>query len=120
LPLERAREILGPDFASATQGPGKYTEVAEQYHQNVALFSGNVEVVIADINIFRWYNRDPRVTADVDVSQKVSYHKIFPPTPYRMAFRDADVRNAFDRALAKLKSSGRYQELIDSYGGVIN
>ncbi len=113
--FERARSILGPGFAEATKNNPKFTEVAQQYHQNIELFSRKVDVVVADINIFQWYNHDPRVIKVVDVKQKVAYHNIFPPTHYQMAFRDPDIRDAFNRALAELKSSGRYQEIIDVY-----
>lgn len=90
----------------------------EQYLQNLGLFTGDFDVAVADINIFNWYTDDPRVTAASDADQAVTYHDIFSPTPYHVAFQDHHIRDAFDVALTAMKESGRYGEIIDSYGGI--
>ncbi len=113
--IQDAHLYLGPRFAQLTRSNPSYREVALQYHQNIDLFSEKVDVVVADINIFNWYNRDPRVTQTVDTTKKVNYHKIFKPTSYRVAFRNPNVRDAFNSALAELRSSGRYKAIVDMY-----
>jgi polar amino acid transport system substrate-binding protein len=113
--FQNARQYLGSDFAKVvTDSPG-YREVAEQYQQNLALFAGQVEVVVADRNIFQWYNRDARVTQAVDATQPVTYHNIFAPTGYHLAFRDVTVRDAVNDALTTLKTSGRYDAVMEQY-----
>jgi polar amino acid transport system substrate-binding protein len=113
--FQNARQYLGAAFARAIADNPGYREVAQQSHQNLELFAGTVDVVVADINIFQWYNRDPRVTQAVDSTQQVIYHNIFPPTPYLLAFREASVRHAFNGALATLKASGRYDAIVARY-----
>ncbi|WP_199244036.1 hypothetical protein [Bacterioplanes sanyensis] len=41
--------------------------------------------------------------------------EVFPPTDYKVAFRNVGHRDDFNAGLAAIKSSGRYQEIMDSY-----
>lgn len=115
--FQNARLYLPDPYRAVADGNPLYSEVAEQYRQNLALFTGEVEVVVADINIFNWFTDDPRVTSMADTQQPVTRHKIFPPTSYRVGFRDEATRDAFDVALAALRASGRYDTIVESYGG---
>lgn len=114
--FQKATDYLPPAFAEAVAGNPDYHETPQQYRQPLALFTGQVEVVIADVNIFNWYRQDVRVRAAADTDQHVVTHAIFEPTPYHMAFRDAAVRDAFDAALAAMRASGRYSEILAAYG----
>lgn len=58
------------------------------------------------------------MTGASDTSQAIAYHDIFALTPYHVALQDYRIRDAVDVALNALKESGRYQEIITSYGGV--
>jgi polar amino acid transport system substrate-binding protein len=115
LAFENARHYLGPEFARVTAGNAAYREVAEQYRQNLELLAGKVDVVVADRNIFHWYARDPRVTRAANARQPITYHDIFAPTPYRIGFRHAATRDAFDGALARLEASGRRDAILRAY-----
>lgn len=115
--FQNARLYLPDPYRAVADGNPAYSEVAEQYRQNLALFAGEVEVVVADINIFNWFTDDPRVTSMADTKRPVTRHSIFPPTSYRVGFRDEATRDAFDVALAALRASGRYDAIIESYGG---
>ena len=115
--FQNARIYLPDPYRAIADGNPAYSEVAEQHRQNLALFMGEVEVVVADINIFNWFTDDPRVTSMADSRQPVTRHAIFPPTSYRVGFRDEATRDAFDVALAALRASGRYDAIIESYGG---
>ena len=110
-----AELYLGPEFKKIARDDPGYSEVALQYKQNIDLYSGVVDVVIADINVFKWNNLHPRVTESVDVEKEVVYHRIFKPSHYSVAFRDEQIRDAFNKALAEMKSSGRYKEIVDKY-----
>lgn len=118
LAFQKATDYLPAAYAEAVAGKADYSETAEQVRQPEALFLGEVEVVVADINIFNWFRNDPRVRADADSTQEVTVHAIFAPTPYQVAFGDAADRDAFDAALAALRDSGRYGAIIAAYGGV--
>ncbi len=115
--FQNARLHLPDPYRAVADGNPGYGEVAEQYRQNLALFTGEVEVVVADINIFNWFTDDPRVASMADARQPVALHAIFPPTVYRVGFRDEAARDAFDAALAALRASGRYDAIVESYGG---
>jgi polar amino acid transport system substrate-binding protein len=116
--FQNARSYLPDSYQATVESSTVYSEVPEQHLQNLGLFTGDFEVAVADINIFNWFADDPRVTAASDADQTIAYHNIFPPTPYHVAFQDYRVRDAFDAALTAMKESGRYGEIIDSYGGV--
>ncbi len=115
--FQNARLYLPDPYRAVADGNPAYREVAEQYRQNLALFTGEVDVVVADINIFNWFTDDPRVTSMADTGQPVTRHAIFPPSSYRVGFRDEATRDAFDVALAAMRASGRYDAIIESYGG---
>ncbi len=117
LAFQKATDYLPPEFAAAVAGNPGYRETAEQYRQPLELFLGEVDVVVADINIFNWFRNDPRVAAQADSTQAITVHDLFPPTPYHVAFRDEAARDAFDAALARLRQSGRYDAIVSSYGG---
>ena len=116
--FQNATAYLPAAFAEAVAGNPLYHETPQQYVQPLELFSGEVEVVVADVNIFNWYREDARVRAKADTGQRVTTHGIFEPTAYHVAFRDPAVRDAFDTALAAMRQSGRYSEIIAAYGGV--
>lgn len=116
--FQNARSYLPDPYRETAESSTVYSEVPEQYLQNLGLFTGDFEVAVADINIFNWFTDDPRVTSASDSDQVIAYHDIFPPTPYHVAFQDHRIRDAFDVALTAMKESGRYQEIIASYGGV--
>lgn len=115
LAFQNASSYLGPAYKAVVQKNSTYREEAKQISQPILLFLGRVDVVVADRNIFNWFSHDPEVTAKVDTSQAIRYHAIFPPTEYRVAFRDQDLRDAFNRGLAKLRSSGEYGRIVARY-----
>ena len=115
LAFQNATIYLGPAYRAAVAGNPTYREEAKQVSQPVLLFLGRIDVVIADRNIFNWFAHDREVTSKVDATQAVRYHPIFVPTEYRMAFRDAGLRDSFNRGLAKLRESGEYARIVARY-----
>ena len=119
LAFQNATIYLGPSYkASVTRNPF-YREEARQVSQPVLLFLGRIDVVIADRNIFNWFAHDPEVTSKVDTTQAVEYHPLFPPTDYRMAFRDGALRDSFNRGLAALRASGEYARIVARYSPLL-
>ena len=88
-------------------------EVADQEVHSRLLFAGRVDAVLSDGLIFAAFNRRLREAGDVsfDPDQKVRFTAVVPPTAYRMAFRDAGLRDAFDRCFQKLKAGGRIEAI---------
>ena len=84
--------------------------------QNKLLFLKRTDVVVADRFIFQWFSRDQEVSRYVDTAQPVTYHRIFPPSRFASVFRRQIHCTDFNRGLRQLKASGRYDEIVSSYG----
>ena len=112
--FQNAKLYLGDRFAAMASANKGYGEYAQQVKQNMLLYTGRVDVIVGDRNIFKYFN-DEAKQAGIDTSQPVAYHEIFPPTPYRVAFRDAALRDAFNAALKKMRSDGRYDAIMKKY-----
>lgn len=113
--FQRAAMVLGPEFKASVSNNPKYREEAKQIVQPTMLFHGRTDVVIADRNIFAWFTRFPEVSAKSDTTQPLRFHPLFPPTDYRVAFRESNLRDDFNRGLAKLKASGEYGRITQRY-----
>lgn len=112
--FQNATQYLGPRYKAMADANKAYSEQAQQVKQNLLLYTGRAEVVVADRNIFRYFNAEA-AAQHVDVTQPVTYHEIFPPTPYKVAFRNAALRDAFNAALKKMRADGRYDAILKKY-----
>ncbi len=110
--FQNARLFLGPEFQAMTENNPNYQEVSPQLLANQLLFSGRADVVISDVHIFDYLLRDAEF---VDADQPVEVHGIFPPTRYRIIFRDGAIRDAFDKALKVVLSEDPYPSLARKY-----
>lgn len=110
--FQNATSYLGDVFAKMAKGNSKYTEIANQESQTKMLFAERADLLVGDVNIFKFYKE--KVT-DVDNKQEVTIHQIFTPVNYSCAFTDETIKKDFDEGLKKLKSSGRYNEILKKY-----
>ncbi len=106
-----APDIL-PGLRQAIPAFADFRERADQMVHSNLLFAGRVDAVLADGLIFAEYNRQLLERAQggalpVDPRQEVVFTAIFPPTPYTMMFRDAGLRDDFNRCYDGLVRSGR-------------
>ncbi|MBR9971405.1 substrate-binding periplasmic protein [Magnetospirillum sulfuroxidans] len=113
--FQNAHIYLGEDYARATNTAASYREEANQAVQALLLYSGRVQAVVADDNIFRWFAGQTDVRSRVDVTQKLRLHEVFPPTPYQVAFRDPALCARFNDGLAQLRASGEFDRIVNSY-----
>tara|TARA_R110002126_G_scaffold10070_2_gene45196 strand:+ start:3285 stop:4025 length:741 start_codon:yes stop_codon:yes gene_type:complete len=111
--FQRARYLLGNEFGAMVSRNPLYREEARQITRNLLLYSGRVEVVIADERIFNAFNSV--VSDQVDVQQPVTLHRLFPPTPYSVGFVDSAARDRFNQGLAALRTSADYQRIMARY-----
>jgi len=111
--FQNAHIYLGEDYARAVGKSSAYREEANQVVQALLLYSGRIQAVVADYNIFRWYAAEVR--GKVDVTQKLHLHPVFPPTEYHVAFRDPAICAQFNTNLAKLKASGEHDRIVSHY-----
>jgi len=107
-----APNYLGPEFAAMAKANKNYYEIADQEAQVKMLFKDRTDAVVMDINIFKYFRQNIK---DMDVSQDVTFYKIFPPTPYKVAFTSKEVRDKFNEGLKAIKASGKYAAIFATY-----
>ena len=112
--FQNATKYLGPDFAAMAKGNEQYVELAHQESQVKMLFSGRADVVVMDINIFKYFRKQVQGMGE-NVGAEITLHEIFPPTPYRVAFKSKALCEAFNEGLKKLKSEGKYNSIVEKY-----
>ena len=112
--FQNATMYLGEKYKAMATANKRYNELADQAKQNKMLYTGRADFVVGDRNIFNYYNADVKKEG-VDTSQAVTYHELFPPTQYKVAFRDPAIRDAFNVALKKMRADGRYDAIMKKY-----
>lgn len=113
--FQNARKFLGDEFAQATSGIDDkfYQEVADQSRQIRMLFAREAEVIILDINIFKYFlhenGHEKLFIKPFDI------HYIFNERNYSAGFKNKKHRDAFDKGIRKIKANGQYQAILDKY-----
>lgn len=115
--FHNAKMYLGEDFAAAVADNPNYVETGNQLTQNAMLFTGRIDVVVSDINIFNWLNRE--LDTSIDRDKPVTLHDVFEPVVYSVGFRDAALCARFNEGLAELRSSGEYDAIVQRYRAVL-
>ncbi|WP_174873266.1 substrate-binding periplasmic protein [Vogesella oryzae] len=114
LAFPMANRYLGAEFSSLASQHPAYSETGNQLDQNRLLYRGSVDVVVADIHIFKYMNR--RLLTDFhEVPREVKYHDLFPRVPYRVLFRSPELRDRFNNGLQQLQRNGLYQQILARY-----
>lgn len=110
--FQDATLYLGPEFAAMAKANAGYNELAAQENQVKMLFAERTDAIVMDINIYKYFKSKIK---DIDVSKEVTIAEIFPPTNYKVAFKNKDTAALFNTGLAKLKSSGKYTAILSKY-----
>lgn len=117
---QNAYRDLGPEFEAMfnpkaqTASRRQYFELPSQMAQNKMFWAGRAQVIIIDKTIFLWYRKT--LAGAMDTSAEVVFHNIFlERTSFRVAFKNAKVRDDFNEGLRHLRSSGIYQQLYERY-----
>ncbi|RZI44040.1 transporter substrate-binding domain-containing protein [Herbaspirillum sp. HC18] len=111
--FQNASLILGPEFNALAARHLDYKEHPQQITQNRLLYAGRVDVVIGDKLIFRYLSR--QVESGIDSNTPVSFQAIFPPSARKAVFRDAALRDAFNRGLKIIRQNGEYAAIMKKY-----
>jgi polar amino acid transport system substrate-binding protein len=115
--FQNSSKFLGEEFRQlATRNP-KYKEMAQQEAQVQVLLLGRTDVAVMDESIFRYYRQKLISEGKVPQDQEFVSFGIFPPTPYKAAFNDPEVRDAFDKGIAAMRKDGRYKAIYRKYDG---
>jgi len=104
--------VLGRDYRFAVERSQLYLELPDQKKQVEMLLKGKVDIVVMDINIFNYLSREFMGKSHMS---NVDIHRLFPSTPYKMAFRDEVLKDKFNKELKQFKQSKSYKDLVDEY-----
>ncbi len=89
-----------------------YKEEKDQEKQVRDFLAKKSDLIILDINIFKWYLQK---LSKQDLSNFI-FHDIFPnKNTFKVAFRNKNLRNIFNKNLKKIIDSGKYKEISDEY-----
>jgi len=113
-----ARLYLGPAFAAVVAGKPEYQEYVNQISQNVELYQSKVDVVVIDVNIFSYLN-DTVARAKSASVLPVTMYDIFPANQYCIAFRDAAIRDRFNKQLAHARALPEFKAIKARWQGRI-
>ncbi len=113
--FQGASHFLGPEFATAVKGNGKYAETSDEKRRVMQLYAKGAQVYVGDINVFKYYRA---LATGVDTKQDIDIHKVFAPSDQKInnaVFRDKQVRDDFNAGLKQLKSNGQYKQIVKKY-----
>lgn len=111
-----AKEFIGPEYAAAVKANPNYQENSSSKRLVQMVYANGVQATVCDINIFKYVAAT--LKGEMDVSQEVTYHRIFPTNTIKTnhaVFMDKQIRDDFNAGLAQLKKTGRYKEIIKKY-----
>ncbi len=107
---------LGEKFAEATQMAKLYVEVGNQEKQVELFLSGRANVLVIDVNIFKYYANQRNLDLD-----SFNYNFIFPSQTYFfVGFRDRKLRDRFNDGLQMLRASGEYEAIFEQFMAKVN
>ncbi|QSX36959.1 substrate-binding periplasmic protein [Shewanella sedimentimangrovi] len=109
---EGAQYMLGEKFQRLSNKT-IYREVEPQELQNRMLYLGRIDVAVADKYVFLANNKF--VGPDIDSTQPLQFHEVFPRAPYLVMFHNSVVRDAFNRGLAEIRKNGEYDRLVKQF-----
>lgn len=115
LAFQHANQYLGGEFGAAVAANPRYREVARQEGQVRMLLLGRADVIVMDRSIFLYYWRKFQPGVKGVGAEDYDAFDLFPATPYRAAFEDAAVRDAFDQGIAAMRKDGRYDAIYQKY-----
>ncbi len=106
-----AHKYLGERFANAIKGKRDYEEFTNQFAQVTHLMSDHAQVIVLDKRIFIYYLR---MYERNNQAMDVTIHPIFEPSPRHIVFNSEAMRDQFNRGLAYLKATARYESILAS------
>jgi polar amino acid transport system substrate-binding protein len=116
--FQRASILLGDRFTNMANHNTQYSEQTNQKLQVYMLMKQRTDLVVMDKNIFIYFLRQSYNAGKLtkkEVQQEAICHKVFPPTPYRFAFLNADIRDDFNFGLAHIQQNGTLLAIQEKY-----
>jgi len=94
--FQMAKKFLGKEYVSAVEEAAEYRELAEQMRQIKMLFARRTQALVLDISIFKHFLHNHR---EQQYNKPYTVHWLFPPRIYSVGFKDAALRDRFNRGL---------------------
>lgn len=110
--FQNAKKFLGETFEQTVTYSMDYREVPSQLKQIEMLFLRRTEVIVLDINIFKYFIN---THSDSIYSKPFSVHYIFNERLYSIGFKSEELRNVFDAGIKTMQENGSYQVIVDNY-----
>ncbi|GAA0854846.1 substrate-binding periplasmic protein [Aliiglaciecola litoralis] len=110
--FQNAKNLLGPRFHHMAENHQAYSEVPDQIRQLKLLYYGKAQVIVMDVNIFKYF--DNQLRNDISY-QQTQIHPLFAASTYRVGFVDKALRDKFNSALEAYLESNDYQHLLETY-----
>lgn len=113
--FQNAARYLGPEFAAMTRANKRYREQADQLSQARMLFAGHADAIVAERRIFEYQSQRLHGSRYAERPFAVDLFALFDKIPYRVAFREAALRDDFDRGLASIRRDGQLARIESRY-----
>ena len=115
--FQNATKFLGEKYHAIFTNSPHYTELADQQSQVGLLFSGRVDALVMDINIFKHLlaNKRRESSNRKDYNKEFVIHFLFKPRVYTAGFKNKQLCQQFDQGIKAIMDDGSYQQIIDSY-----
>ncbi|WP_448564165.1 substrate-binding periplasmic protein [Thalassotalea ganghwensis] len=110
--FQNARRYLGEEFGAMIGAFMDYRELPDQNKQMELLFLRRTEVIVLDVNIFKYYLQSH---PDRELAKPFKLHYIFGERPYSVGFRSKEIRDVFDKNIQKMRENGTYQLIMEKY-----
>ena len=111
---------LGPEFEASYRPdangifPKNYHQAFNQLSQNKMFWADRVQLIIIDKTIFE-HNKQ-QLAGEFDTNVPLTYHDLIKAkTAYSVVFKDPELHLQFNEGLKKIRTSGTYQKILDSY-----
>ena len=113
LSFDGATKYLGVAYRNAMLLNPEYRESTNQQSHIELLYLKRFKVIIGDEWILRLAQRNH--FDSTGAYQKLTAHYVMPASLYSARFRDEKVCKAFNKSLAKLRGTGRYDQIVTNY-----
>lgn len=113
LSFDGAKKYLGKEFRNIVAQNPEYQESTNQESHIDLLYFRRFKVIIGDEWILRLAQRNH--FERTGAYKKLTAHYIMPPSLYSARFQDEKICEAFNKSLAKLRTSGSYTKIVSSY-----
>ena len=105
-----------PNWLKKVAEDDRFFGISDQLSQVKLLHLGRYDAVLSDRYIYRYFVNQ-MMLKNIQKVHSVDEHQFTTANPddYRPVFRDKKVRDDFNLGLKKLKESGKFQKIYDSY-----